>query len=252
MIELIRQKLRELEEENGFRILYACESGSRAWGFASNDSDYDIRVIYVWPRDRYLGVFAPTDTVDCGVDANALDVSAWDFRKALALFRKANGPLFEWLFSPIVYFEDATVITPWRELALDCFVPAHSAAHYLGLSSKINGGIREAGAPTAKKYLYVLRALLSASHVVDHQTPPPVEFGLLLQRISLPSEVRREIDAMIAEKAKGQESDGILRNPVLDAFIDEQSETLKEKAGALASEMCPVDKLDQFFRSVIS
>lgn len=252
MIELIRQKLSELEAENGFRILYACESGSRAWGFASKDSDYDIRVIYSWPQDRYLGVFTPPDTFDCGVDENDLDVSCWDFRKALALFRKTNGPLFEWLFSPIVYLEHESVMSQWRSLARDSFVPAHSAAHYLGLSSKINGVIRETGVSTAKKYLYVLRALLSALHVVDHQTPPPVEFAVLLQQLDLPAEVRLEIDSMIAEKATGSEGDRIQRNAVLDSFIDEQSDALKEKAMALPSEMSPVDPLDSFFRTVIA
>ena len=252
MTDLIEKKLRTLEEENGFRILYACESGSRAWGFASADSDYDIRVIYVWPRDHYLGVFSPPDTFDFGIDENDLDLSCWDLRKALPLFRKANGPLFEWLYSPIVYFEDKEVLAEWRNLVSAYFVPGHSVGHYLGLSRKINGVIREKGQVTAKKYLYVLRALLSAAFVVENRTPPPVEFTRLRRQLTLPAEVGQEIDAMIAEKAGGSEGDLIPRNGILDAFVDQQLESVAEAASSLSSEMGSVPPLDEFFRSVLS
>ena len=149
------------------------------------------------------------------------------------------------------YFEDEPIVRRWRDLAGECFVPVHSAAHYLGLSGKINGVMRESGVATAKKYLYVLRALLSAGHVVDRQSPPPVEFGVLLGQLDLPSEVRREIDSMIAEKAHGSEGDQIPKNAVLDEFIEKQSAVLKERASSLPSDTCPVDRLDHFFRSVI-
>jgi len=252
MTESIRRKLHDLEDSSGFRVLYACESGSRAWGFASSDSDYDVRVIYVWPRDRYLGIFPPPDTLDLGVDRDDLDVSCWDLRKALPLFRKANGPLFEWLFSPVVYLEDDEVMRQWRQLVDDYFVPGHSASHYLGLSRKINGGIRDGARPTAKKYLYVLRALLSATFVVEHRAPPPVNFDHLRERFALPPEVDREIDAMIAEKAEGSEGDRIPRNDLLDGFIDERSQAVTDAVSALPSEMGPIGPLDEFYRSVLS
>lgn len=252
MNELIQQKLLALEADSGIRILYACESGSRAWGFASDDSDYDIRFIYVWPRERYLGIFPPADVLDYEIDDNDLDLSGWDLKKALPLFRKANGPLFEWISSPIVYFQDEEVMAKWRALVERYFVPGHSAAHYLGLSRKINGRIQEGGETTAKKYLYVLRALLSARFVAEYGKPPLVDFACLREQLTIPPNVQDEIDGIIRQKASGSEGDRIPRNSTLDTFIEEQSRISNELVHSLPSEMGPVEPLDEFFRSVIS
>ncbi len=252
MKEIIQERLTEVEREHGFRILYACESGSRAWGFASEDSDYDIRFLYVWPRDHYLGVYDPQDMFDYGVDAQDLDLTGWDIRKALPLFRKANGSLMEWLFSPEVYFENEEVMSHWRELAKDYFVPRNSAAHYLGLSRKINGEIREKGKVTAKKYLYVLRALLSAQFVAEQQQAVPVEFAQLRNSLELPVEVTAEIDQMISEKSGGKESDGIERNRVLDEFVDTRTDEVGAQIPDLSGDLGTVDRLNEFFREVIT
>ena len=117
MEQRICERIREIESDYGFRIIYACESGSRAWGFASEDSDYDVRFIYQWQPGDYLSIYEPKDQVDLGVDAENLDFSGWDIRKSLPLFRKSNGALMEWLHSPIVYFEDSEIMGEWRELA---------------------------------------------------------------------------------------------------------------------------------------
>ena len=251
MNQLIQEKLESLEKENGFRILYACESGSRAWGFASADSDYDIRAIYCWPRDRYLEILAPPSTIECEIDENDLDVSAWDLQKALLLFRKSNGPLMEWLHSPIVYAEDESVISQWRELVPSCFTPGHSAAHYLGLSRKVYGLISEKDQVTAKKYLYVLRSLLSAAFVVENGTPPPVAFDELKSQLPIAASVDSEIVRMISEKAGGSEGDRIERNEVLETFIKSEMEKIQNAIHSLSTEMAPVSVLNQFFQSVI-
>lgn len=251
MDHLIQEKLLKLEEENGFRILYACESGSRAWGFASADSDYDIRAIYCWPRDRYLEIIPPPSTIECEIDENDLDVSAWDLQKALLLFRKSNGPLLEWLHSPIVYREDESVVAPWRNLVADYFVPGQSTAHYLGLSKKIYGAICEKEQVTAKKYLYVLRSLLSAIFVVKNGTPPPVAFDELKSELRIKKSVDEEIVQMIQEKAGGSESDRIERSAILDPFIESEMANLQADIPALSTEMAPMDGLNNFFRSVI-
>ncbi|MDF1849679.1 MAG: nucleotidyltransferase domain-containing protein [Verrucomicrobiales bacterium] len=252
MTEKILQKLRQLEEEYGFQVLYACESGSRAWGFASADSDYDVRFLYVWPKDRYLGIFSPPDSIDLEIDVDDLDFSGWDLRKALPLFRKSNGPLLEWLFSPIVYFEDDSVLSQWRELVPTYFSPGNSIAHYLGLSRKIHGAIEETGEATAKKYLYVLRALLSAAYIIEKGRPPLVEFARLQEQLNLPTPVRAEIERMISEKATGSESDGISRNEILDRFIEEKTAALQASSSMLDRSLADVAPLDEFFRSVIA
>ena len=53
MRDRIMKKLDEIEKTEEVRILLAVESGSRAWGFASTDSDYDVRFIYFRPEDEY-------------------------------------------------------------------------------------------------------------------------------------------------------------------------------------------------------
>ena len=51
VFQRVRNALAQVEAERNVRVLFACESGSRAWGFASRDSDYDVRFLYVHRRD---------------------------------------------------------------------------------------------------------------------------------------------------------------------------------------------------------
>ena len=102
--EEIQRSIDEIEQSENVTVLYACESGSRAWGFHSQDSDYDVRFIYAHPPDWYLSVDLEKkrDVIERPI-LDDLDVSGWDLRKSLQLFRKSNPPLLEWLDSPIVY-----------------------------------------------------------------------------------------------------------------------------------------------------
>jgi predicted nucleotidyltransferase len=113
MKDIILQKLTELEQSENIKILYACESGSRAWGFASPDSDFDVRFIYARNVNHYLSIADMPDVVGLPVD-EVLDIGGWDLKKALKLFLKSNGPLYEWLQSPIVYRQDNTFADEMR------------------------------------------------------------------------------------------------------------------------------------------
>ena len=73
----IINRLQELEAENNVKILYACESGSRAWGFPSATSDYDVRFIYLRPVEWYLSIEQKRDVIEYPVE-NDLDISGWD------------------------------------------------------------------------------------------------------------------------------------------------------------------------------
>jgi uncharacterized protein len=129
----IQAKLTELETSRGVRVLFACESGSRAWGFASPDSDYDVRFIYTGPAASYLTVHAARDVIEEPVNAE-LDVSGWDLRKALGLLAKSNPPLLEWLDSPIVYRQDEAFVARFRALATAWFDPRASGHHYANMA----------------------------------------------------------------------------------------------------------------------
>ncbi len=248
MRERIDERLVELEVEHGFRILYANESGSRAWGFASADSDYDIRFIYVWPHERYLSVSLPPETFDFGVDENALDISGWDLRKALRLFRKSNASVTEWISSPIVYREEVEFMERWRGLVGSVFSPKASAAHYRGLGKNIWAGIASDGQTTAKRYLYVLRAVCAARFVLDRGAPPPVLFSELMGQVDIVPELGRVIDEMVANKATGDEGDGISRSALLDTFIGSSLESIATEVDALDSRVAPAEGLDALFR----
>ena len=99
--ELVRQKLEEIQEKEHVRVIHGVESGSRAWGFASPDSDYDVRFVYVRPLEYYLGLQPKADTLEWELD-ETLDINGWDLSKVLQHFHKSNATLFEWSQSPVV------------------------------------------------------------------------------------------------------------------------------------------------------
>ena len=153
------------------RVLLAVESGSRAWGFESPDSDFDVRLVYVRPIEYYLRLQSTRDVLEWRLD-EVLDVSGWDLDKALRLMRGANPSLFEWLASPIVYAEDPAFAVV-RELAAECFSPVASAHHYLSMGRNHLAAL--AGETVRlKKCLYTMRAILAARWVVAERASAPM------------------------------------------------------------------------------
>ncbi len=130
MKSTILRQLDYIEKEHGVSILLACESGSRAWGFPSADSDYDVRFIYAHDRDWYLSVFDKRDVIERPID-KVLDISGWDVRKALRLLRNSNAPLLEWLSSLIRYQCREGPVAEIAALAEKSFLPASCCHHYL-------------------------------------------------------------------------------------------------------------------------
>src|SRR3989344_3225606 len=126
-------KLREIEDKEKVRILYAVESGSRGWGFESKDSDYDIRFIFVHSLDWYLSIEDKKDVIEYPI-SDQLDISGWDIKKTLRLFKKSNPPLYEWLNSPIIYLEQGDFAQRLRELMPKFYSPISSMHHYLHMA----------------------------------------------------------------------------------------------------------------------
>jgi len=231
--EQILAKVRAIESTYGTRVLYAVESGSRAWGFASPDSDYDVRFIYVRrPRDL-LGVFEPRDVIE-EMDGD-LDVSGWDIRKALGLFLKTNPPLYEWLDSPIIYVDDGVLAPALRALASQFFSKRACFHHYRAMSENNWRAYLQGETVRLKKYLYVLRPVLGADWILERGIMPPTEFAKLLDAASssssssrLPSDVRAEIDALLEKKKGAAELADGPRLPALHAFLGERIEKLRD------------------------
>jgi predicted nucleotidyltransferase len=218
--DAIIQKLLDMEAREGIRLLYACESGSRAWGFASPDSDYDVRFIYARPTEWYLSVFPGRDVIELPVEGD-LDINGWDIRKALELLRKSNPAPLEWLDSPIVYHQRPAALGPLVDLAAKAYNPLASVHHYLSMASHQRTILVSAGGVVRrKKYFYLLRALLAARWSLQHSGQPPMEFSKLLAASAAPEAVACEIEELLRLKLAGSELDGGERSALLDGYVE--------------------------------
>lgn len=227
VFEKIVEELRCIEKKHDVRVLYACESGSRAWGFASRDSDYDVRFIYVHPRDWYLSIEDRRDVIEEPICAE-LDISGWDLRKALRLMRKSNPPLLEWLKSPVTYAQNEPFIGAFRALARDCYSPARTFKHYLHMAWGNARDYLKGDTVRLKKYLYVLRPMLAARWIERGLGEPPMRFDHLVEKMVEEDRVRAAIAHLLARKKSGEEMGHGLRDEVLGAFIAEELSRLEK------------------------
>ena len=177
---LIKSKLKEIEEKENIKILHCIESGSRAWGFASPDSDYDVRFIYVRPKEFYLRLDKTRDVIEWQLD-DTLDINGWDISKALSLLYKSNPTLFEWNSSPIVY----KTSDEWKSVAAiinKYFVAKSGLYHYLSTAKSNYRKYLKGETVCFKKYFYVLRPLLACKWIIAEGTPPPMLFIELMDK----------------------------------------------------------------------
>jgi predicted nucleotidyltransferase len=218
MKEIILEKLKAIEHQFDVRILYACESGSRAWGFASQDSDYDVRFIYVHRMDYYLSIDDQRDVIELPIN-DVLDINGWELRKALRLFRKSNAPLYEWLQSPIVYAEDPDFVQAVKSLMPSNFSERAAMHHYLSMAKGVFESELSSEMVKLKKYFYALRPILAAKWLADMKSVPPMDFENLRQL--MPEYFDNVIDELLSIKAKVDESHLIEKHSELNEFIGE-------------------------------
>ncbi len=218
---LIGEKLDAVEREHDVRLLFAIESGSRAWGFPSPDSDYDVRFVYLRRPEWYLSVQARRDVIELPIDGE-FDINGWDLKKALHLLIKPNPVLLEWLRSPIVYRADGEAMVKLTDLALRTAHQRPSAYHYLHLCrSQYARFIAGKEAVKLKKYFYVLRPALALMWLRRHPARPlPMNIGELRAGLGLPGELSDFLDALLARKAKTRELGEGPRLPALDRLIE--------------------------------
>lgn len=218
----IMQALRDIEARHDVTVLFACESGSRGWGFASPDSDYDVRFIYVNRLPWYLTVTPRRDVIELPISGE-LDVNGWDLRKALSLMRESNPTLLEWLRSPVVYRDDAAAMPRFRALSEAVFSNARGWHHYASMAKKNFREHLQADEVRYKKYLYVLRPLLAARWIRTQAGVPPMRFAELAQRTLdavHDAALIEEINALLAVKMRAGEAATSPRWPGIHAFIE--------------------------------
>ena len=205
VFQRVRHALAQVEAERNVRVLFACESGSRAWGFASRDSDYDVRFLYVHRRDWYLSVEDRRDVIEQPI-ADDLDVSGWELRKALRLLRKSNPPLLEWLKSPVVYRHDPVFAAEFGALATEFYSPRRCFAHYLHMAfGNWRDYLRGREEVSLKKYLYVFRPLLACRWIERQLGQVPMLFAQLVEGVLDEAEVRAALAELVARKQAREE-----------------------------------------------
>jgi len=247
MKEKILQKLKEIELQKNVEILFAVESGSRAWGFASPDSDYDIRFIYKHKPDYYLSLWEQPDVIEFMTEDD-LDGSGWDLRKAIKLLAKSNAPLIEWLFSPIVYYANDDFVKQMQDIATECFSPIAVLHHYLGTTKNFME-VCEMEEVKLKSYFYALRTALAGKWIIENNTFPPVAFADLLT--IEPQNIHDKIKELQEIKANQDEKYLHPKEVLITDFLFETVKFNQENASKLGSGKKMNEELDLFFREEI-
>lgn len=221
--EKIKYKIEEVERKNDVRVIYACESGSRAWGFASPDSDYDVRFVYVRHPAEYMRLDKTRDVIEHELN-DVFDINGWDVQKLLRLLMKSNPTIFEWASSPIVYAE-RTEFARLRNLLPLYFSEKRSIFHYFSMMRNNLRSYFQSDSVALKKYLYALRPLLSCRWILEKHSPPPTSFSALRSE-TLPRIFDGDVDALLERKKNANEAERGRRIPRLDEFIGSECERL--------------------------
>ena len=257
----VEHQLTEFEREKNVKVLYACESGSRAWGFESEDSDYDIRFIYQhdlkWYLKTRVGYSKLKDTITTIDTDRELDYSGWDLKKTLNLFKKGNPHLFEYLRSPVIYKVNVPLLNNLRTLSEHYFNAKSSVYHYLHMAQNNYERYLLGEEISYKKYLYVLRPLMCCQWIEHLNATPPVEFQELVNTFVSDWHIRGKIDELLDKKRSGKELDKgkpiTLLNEYLDQLIKHYSVYAKEVESSIDKKKQRVmnDELDALFYKMV-
>lgn len=245
MNQLVPEKLREIENDYGITILWAVESGSRAWGFASPDSDFDVRFIYRRRQEDYLALNPGRDVIELPVD-EVWDVNGWDLDKALKLLYKSNPTLFEWLQSPIVYHQDRGFIERFRELSQHYFSEKKMLHHYLNTAKHQLARYLSGPKVKPKKYFYALRPVLACRFIEKYHAVPPILFDDLVKDL-LPEEMATDIAELLEMKVNGPEGLEISPIPSVHDYLEQEIRDLEVYVATVSEAERNWELLNQFF-----
>lgn len=248
MKEVIKEKLLEIEKRENVKIILAIESGSRAWGFASPDSDYDVRFIYVRKKEDYLRLNPVRDVIEWQLD-ETLDINGWDIRKALQLLYKSNPTIFEWCMSPIVYCctQEGEA---FKELLPQYFSAKKGLFHYWHMADSNYREYLTTDMVRIKKYFYVLRPILATKWILDKQCQPPMLFSELVKH-ELDDYLKPEIERLLKMKKETPEMGMAPRVPILNDYIEKKLPEIKRAAENVKEIPKEWQGLDEFFLQLL-
>ena len=252
MREEIEKEFARIEKQHDIQILYAVESGSRAWGFASTDSDWDVRYLYIEKLDWYLKIDENKKDTREKILPNDLDLSGWELKKALRLFRKSNPPMLEWLRSSIIYKEKFGVAEKLRDLSEKHFNPKSCMFHYLSMAKGNFKEFLQRDIVKTKKYFYVLRPVLACDWMKNEGTFPPIEFDILVSSQVKDEIIKKEIAVLLKRKIAGDELKQEPQNEILNEFLEEKINFYTEYANEVEpNEKPPTVLLDELFKETL-
>jgi uncharacterized protein len=245
--ELIVNKLIEIEKKYNIEIILAAESGSRAWGFASPDSDYDIRFIYKSKMNHYLSLWNGRDTIEFMTEDD-LDGSGWDIKKALILLGKSNSQLIEWIHSPIIYKSNNEIHNELKAISKTCFNPIGNYYHYASTAKNFVANCM-GDSFKLKSYFYLLRNVLAAKWIIEKNSFPPVVFEELF--ILVPDEILEKIEFLINLKTEKKENYLHPKDIFLNEYVNSEMSMNQEKSKSLKANESVAEELDNLFRKII-
>jgi predicted nucleotidyltransferase len=248
----ILRRISAAEEEHGVRVLYAVESGSRAWGFASPNSDFDVGFVYARPRDWYLTVDLEDrrDVIEYEI-TDEIDINGWDVRKALKLLWKSNPAITEWLQSPIVYVDDGHFANATRSILRDVYSLERGIHHYKSMAKRNYRGYLKADIVPLKKYFYVLRPLLAIRWLERKQEPAPIEFHRLREMVQGDQSLNDAISGLLAKKQASEETQKGPAIPLINEFIESELDRLEEISPSPPERSISIEALNDIFRSTL-
>ena len=230
MKDLIIQKLNEIERQENIQILHAVESGSRAWGFPSPDSDYDVRFIYVRNPEFYLKLEKTRDVIELPIN-DMLDINGWDIQKTLRLLHSSNPTLFEWMNSPVIYrktdFTD--LIQPYLDRYFSC---KSGLYHYLSMAEGNYRDYLKGEMVKAKNYFYVLRPILACKWILHKRTRPPMLFRELVES-ELENSMKSVVETLLDLKMNAPEVKLIPRIDMLNQYLDTTIQEVKDQIASI-------------------
>ncbi|WP_298952235.1 nucleotidyltransferase domain-containing protein [uncultured Nonlabens sp.] len=252
MTKKIIQYLERIEAERNIKILLACETGSRAWGFPSPDSDFDIRIIYVHTKDWYLSLNEKKDSIELMFENNDIDITGWDLRKSLRLLQKSNPPLLERIQSPIIYKCDKTFVADINKIAYSQYSRIATIHHYLSMAKKFLEELKQHDEFKLKKFFYALRSATACKWILEKEELPPIVFQEMIQGLEIDQQLIDRINELINLKATISESYMHSGEIELINFIETCINQANDKRNTLPSSHGTLEELDTFFLTTLS
>ena len=249
----ILQRLKDIESKYDVKVLLAVESGSRAWGFASKDSDYDVRFVYVHRKEWYLTLVEGRDVIEELDSDGVMDFAGWDLKKALLLMGKGNCAFAEWLNSPIIYYKDEEFFKSVSSLKEDYFRKVSAVNHYYHMAMNHDKRYLEKRGCEMKKFMYHLRGLLAAKYAALYGTYPPVLFGDLVNKMVCDTSIKTEIADLVRLKRESREHNTMIVSDSLILFAERLAAEIESMLGTFPEEkQMDYQKLDLFFLNILT